>query len=77
MDTKGFLQSTTIWGALLSLGATIAGLMGWAHLSQVLTDPSLIDIITALAGGVGGIMTIWGRKNATEPVSLVKPVVLK
>lgn len=73
---KPWWQSRTIVGAGIAGGSVLGGIaFGFSLDSE--TQRVLADQTTAflIAGGalVGTLLTIWGRFNASRPVTLTKP----
>ena len=72
MQTKSVLKSTTVRGALIMLLPTVLKLFG-VEISQEEIDllgqnlDVLVEAVTAL---VGFVVAIYGRWNATKPLSL-------
>jgi phytoene dehydrogenase-like protein len=65
-EAKPWYLSKTIWGALVSVAATLAGMLGLpvdAGGQAALTD-ALLQVISAVAG----IVAILGRVSATSRI---------
>jgi len=67
---KGFLQSKTVWGAILSFGAMLAQAFGLGDVANILKNPEWIDVIIGIAGALGAAWTVYGRAKATVPLKL-------
>ena len=59
MDTKSFLQSKTIWGALIALASAVAPIV----LPMVGVQPGEM---ASVVGALGAILAIWGRVTAKK-----------
>ena len=79
MYTKWFAKSVTMWGVfimgLTAIMPAVGAMMGWTF---VPADISMLgkggtDIINGVGSIVGAIMAIYGRFNATVPLSVSKP----
>jgi len=68
-DTKGWYQSKTIWGAIISIVATLISILTHKTISpetqQVIVN-QIVNIATAVAAIAGGIMAIVGRLKADK-----------
>ncbi|MBO0128288.1 hypothetical protein [Agrobacterium sp. OT33] len=65
-NTKAWYQSRTIWGALIAVFAplfSIAGLDLPAGLHGELAEG-----LVAVAGGIGGLIALYGRLSATRAI---------
>ena len=63
---KEWYKSKTIWGALGVVAATIGGQVGGTVGSP--EEAELANQIATVGQILGAIITIWGRKNATQPI---------
>jgi len=62
MDTKGMIQSKTIWGAIIMLGNAVA-----KHFGYDLGDVAgWVDVLVNLAGAG---LAVYGRVKAVKPIS--------
>ncbi len=62
-DPKPWWQSTTILASTAVVVSQAVGLVG------IDLDHGLVlNLITSLAGVVGGLMAIWGRVRAAQPI---------
>lgn len=66
--TKPFYQSTTIQGSVLALIPLISMIMRSCGIDIVDTEVS--DILYAIVGIVGIILTVWGRFKAKTSLTL-------
>lgn len=60
-DTKNFLTSKTIWGAMIALIATILQIMGFDSTGMNGTAEEIVTI-------VGAAMAIYGRIKAVKKI---------
>ena len=65
---KRWWQSRTIWGGLVASGAGIVGSLGYT-----LDVPLTTDLMTGIAGLLGGVLAIVGRIRANSPIAVRKP----
>lgn len=65
-DVKGILQSSTIWGALIAILATIAQIAGW----DIGDTNGLAEQIAALFGGA---LALYGRMKAVKRIAPILP----
>ena len=67
VDKKPWHNSTTIWGALLAVGAALAGSLG------AIVDPGtpneLANMMVHPLAAIGGLVAIYGRLSATDLIS--------
>ena len=67
-DVKSFIESKTIWGAVIAVAPTVANLFGFsvtpADVAQVSSN------VDAIVTGFGALMVVWGRVTATKAVGL-------
>jgi len=66
IGTKTVLQSRTVIGGLIALGAGIAGLFGVPI--DLDTQQTLASNLVDIASAIGGIVAIWGRISATRMI---------
>ena len=67
METKGFLQSKTIWGVIMMLAPTVAQLFGLHIGADDIGNAG--QLIQTIIEAVGGLLAIYGRATATTTVS--------
>jgi len=60
-ETKGMLQSKTIWGAITSIVAILSMKFGYDIGDQAM-------IVNAIIGAVGAALTVWGRITAVKKI---------
>lgn len=65
--TKKWYESKTIWGGIIALLAALAGAFGYAVDAD--TQASIIDLVTVVGTGVGGLLAIFGRIKASKKVT--------
>ena len=64
VDEKNWYESTTIWGALIAVLASLASSFGLLIDAPVQTE--LAESLVQLVGAMGAILAIYGRLNATS-----------
>ena len=65
-DFKSIFASKTVWGAIIAVGAGIAGFFGFAIES---TDQAqLAEIGVSVASMAGGLIAIFGRVKASKKI---------
>lgn len=71
-DVKSIFSSTTFWGAVVSLAATLVpGLLGIIGVgADAAGQASLVAHIVQI---VGFAVTVYGRLTATQPAAIVPP----
>jgi hypothetical protein len=71
VPSKWWVQSMTIWGALITTLSTVAPVIGPLLGLDITADlvlqfgEQLVLVVQALGGLIGVIMTIYGRARAT------------
>ncbi len=63
VETKGLLQSKTVWGAIAVIAVMVFKAFGFDISEQTVTQ-----VIEALVQLIGFIMIFVGRKNAKAPL---------
>lgn len=66
-DTKAWYLSKTVWGALVAVAASIAGLAG-VHVDAA-QQTTLVDAVFQVASAAGGIIALFGRIAASTKLS--------
>ena len=68
--TKGQIGSITIWGLIVTAVSYFANKYGYTITTamQLELTEDLIDIVSQVAGIVGGVMAWWGRIRATKRI---------
>jgi hypothetical protein len=65
-EFKALTQSKTFWGAVVALAASALTL---AHYTLTPADAAqAVDLLSGLAGAVGGLAAIYGRLVATKKI---------
>lgn len=64
---KGFWQSKTVWGGIISLAAFAAGWLGYAITAA--DKAEVVDDITTLIGIAASLFAIYGRVSATKTIA--------
>jgi hypothetical protein len=71
VPSKWWVHSVTIWGALITTLSTVAPVIGPLLGLDLTADlvhqfgEQLVEVVQAIAGLIGIIMTIYGRARAT------------
>lgn len=66
-DTKPWYLSRTVWGALVAVGASLAGLAG-VHVDPA-QQATVVDAVFQVAGAIGGVIALFGRIGASAKLS--------
>ncbi len=66
IGTKSLLASRGVWGGLLAVLASIAGLFGYTITPDQQFE--LLEAAALVASGIGGILAVWGRVSATKRI---------
>jgi len=66
IGTKSLLTSRGVWGGLLAVVASIAGLFGYTVTPDQQFE--LLEAAALVASGVGGVVAVWGRVSATKRI---------
>ncbi|HEX2146851.1 MAG TPA: hypothetical protein VHG11_04275 [Pseudorhizobium sp.] len=64
--TKQWYRSKTVWGALVAVAASLLQVLGVELTPDVQNDMS--DLAIALAGVIGGGISIYGRISASSMI---------
>jgi hypothetical protein len=64
IDAKPWYLSKTVWGAVIAIGASFAGLAGLHIDSSV--QASLVDAAFQIASAAGGLIALLGRISASH-----------
>ena len=67
IDEKEWYHSKTIWGALVAVGASAFGAMGYQLDASAQND--LSNAMVQLVGAIGALVAIYGRLSATDIIS--------
>ena len=65
-ETKALIQSKTFWGAVVALGGAVL-MLGHYTLSPA-DAAQAVDLLSGIAGAVGGLIAIYGRVVATKKI---------
>ncbi|QBQ54950.1 hypothetical protein [Nitrosococcus wardiae] len=69
-QSKAWYQSRGVWGGVVTIAAAAAGAVG------VVISPEQQDLIVnsvvAIATGVGGLLSLYGRLKADKPIQGAK-----
>lgn len=68
-DVKHWYNSKTIWGALISVGASLAQVAGIDL--GVAEQAQIADSLVAIVGAVGGLVAIYGRLTASSVIASI------
>ncbi len=63
---KSIFASKTFWGAIIAVGAGVAGVFHYAISAE--DQAQLVDIVAGVGAGVGGLIAIWGRVTASKQI---------
>lgn len=63
---KSALTSKAVWGGIIAVGAGLAGLIGYQIAPT--DQANLVDLLTSIAAGIGGVVAIVGRIVATKRI---------
>lgn len=67
MEAKKWYQSKALWGSIVTLGATGAGVAGVVISPE--TQDQLVSTIVLVATGIGGLVSLIGRVLAKHEIS--------
>ena len=65
-ENKKLYESKTVWGGVIVVLATVAGLFGFEVDNT--TQAQIVDYILAAVTAVGGLLAIWGRARASKTI---------
>ena len=65
-DMKAWYQSKTVWGALVAVMAPLLQVVG-LNLPRGF-EGELVEGLMTVAGGVGGVIALYGRLSATRVI---------
>ena len=65
-STKPWYQSRTIWGALIAVFAPLLTIAGFDLPAGL--HGELADGLMTVAGGIGGLIALYGRLSATRAI---------
>lgn len=65
-ENKAWWQSKTVWGGLVAVGASAAGLLGYTVDAGM--QDQLAELFVLGATAIGGFIAIFGRIKATKKI---------
>jgi hypothetical protein len=65
--TKSFYQSKALWGSVVTIAATGAGMAGLVISPEV--QDQAINLIVLFATGIGGVVSLIGRIKADTKIA--------
>ena len=65
-NSKPWYASTTIWGGVIALAASVASMFG--HSVSAADQATLMSGVVQVAGGIGGVVAIIGRLVAKKTI---------
>lgn len=65
-DFKSIFASKTVWGAIIAIGAGVAGIFGYSIGAE--DQASLVELGVSVVASVGGVIAMFGRVKATKRV---------
>lgn len=66
LDEKKWYASKGIWGGVITLLSVILTVLGYQLTPE--DQELIVASITAVMGGIGGLLAIWGRVRASKPI---------
>jgi hypothetical protein len=69
LDSKNWWASKGVWGGIMAVLAAIAGVFGLKF--GVDLQEQTVTFITQIMGAAGGLLAIWGRVSAKQPIGSV------
>lgn len=67
MDSKSWYQSRAVWGGIVSIAFSVAGLFGH-DVSGKVDQATVANALVTLGAAVGGVLAIYGRIKATTKI---------
>lgn len=72
-QTKKWWESTGVWGSAVAIGASAAGMAGYAigpadQAAIVTTATHGAQLAVEIASFAGGVVALWGRLTATHRI---------
>ncbi|MDO9417986.1 hypothetical protein [Pararhizobium sp.] len=64
VDSKLWFQSKTVWGALLTIAASLATVLGY-DISPA-DQANISDMLMAIIAAGGGLLSLYGRISASK-----------
>lgn len=65
-ESKGWYASKAVWGGIVAVGASVAGVFGYSIAPA--DQEQIVLAATGVAGIIGGLVSIYGRIKATKAV---------
>ncbi len=65
---KPALASKAVWGGLVAVAAALLPVLGPAAGLEAADQGEVLELLAALGGVVGGLLAIWGRVTARQPI---------
>ena len=67
-DVKSIFLSKGFWGSVVTL---VAAALSFAHYTVTPADQAtIVDLIVAVLGAIGGLIAIYGRVVATKKIAV-------
>jgi len=63
-ETKVWWQSLTLWGAIITVLAAVAGVFGFTI--DIQTQKEIVEYIMVGGSAIGGLMAAYGRIRASK-----------
>ena len=67
-SSKPWYQSKTIWGGVVTVLAIVVNVVFKRAIDEH-TQTQIVDTITGIAAGVGGLVSIYGRVKAEKSIA--------
>ena len=64
--TKSIFASKTFWGGILAVASGVLGFFGYTLSPD--DQQAIISMVTAVSGGIAGLICIWGRVTAKKKI---------
>ena len=65
-DEKEWYESKSVWGSLVTLGATGAGIAGFVISPDM--QAQIVNTMVLIATGIGGLVSLIGRIKAHKKI---------
>lgn len=66
LENKSWWASKGVWGGLVAVLAAVAGIFGFTF--GVEAQEATVAMVTQILAGLGGLLAIWGRVTAKQPI---------
>lgn len=70
VDTKSLWASKTVWGGIIAVVASLAGIAGYTV--SPADQASIVDLVTSVVALGGGALAIVGRILASKKIAAAK-----